>query len=149
MWTYNQQRRGQRRIAQELNWPEVHSFYWLLCLSRMKNNKQTKLNKQSTQLVHRWYRAEPDSSAELQSFHPMQHWYRIYPSIWAVKFLCTECETHRFGSCIDAPPQIGTRLTYFSSTVPESFSYSMTWYTSCRWLTATLVPCFLVQWTVE
>lgn len=128
------------------------AFFLLTSISfPNEKNKQTKLNKQSTQLVDRWYRAEPDSSAELQSFHPMQflHWYRFYPSIWAVKFLCTECETHRFGSCIDAPPQTGVCLTYFPSTVPESFSYSMTWYTSCRWLAAPLVPCLLVHWSVE
>lgn len=72
------------------------------------------------------------------------HWYRFYPSIWAVKFLCTECETHRFGSSIHSPPQIGVRLTDFPSTVPESVSCCMTWYTSCRWLAAPLIPCLPV-----
>ena len=129
------------------------SAFFLLTSVSFPNekNKQTKLNKQSTQLEHRWCRAEPDSSAELQSFHPMQflHRYRFYPSIWAVKFLCTECETQRFGSCLDAPPQIGVRLADFPSTVPESFSYSMTWDTSCRRLAAPLAPCLLAHWAVE
>lgn len=78
------------------------------------------------------------------------HWYRFYPSIWAAKFLCTECETHRFGSRIHSPPQIGVCLTDFPSTVPESVSCCMTWYTSCRWLAAPLIPCLPVccsaQW---
>lgn len=69
------------------------------------------------------------------------HWYRFYPSIWAVKFLCTECETHRFGSSIHSPPQIGVCLTDFPSTVPESVSCCMTWSASCRWLAAPLIPC--------
>lgn len=66
-----------------------------------------------------------------------------------LSFLCTECETHRFGSCFDAPPQIGVCLTYFLSTVPESFSYSLTWYTSCRQLAAPLVPCLPVRSSVK
>lgn len=78
------------------------------------------------------------------------HWYRFYPSIWAVKFLCIECETHRFGSSIHSPPQIGVCLTDFPSTMPESVSCCMTWYTSCRWLAAPLIPCLPVccsaQW---